>query len=165
VLACCGLLQSGTPAQDQAQPVIVEVHQAGAGAGPLWYRAGRVGASTIAWGNSAQYDNGANPAVAVEGGTVVEVHQGQPGTGPLWYRVGQLSGTTIQWGDSAQYDVGVNPAVTLSAGMVAEVHQGGAERARGSAAPLWYRVGRVNGRSITWSNSVEYDQGLNPAVY
>src|SRR5262245_43024707 len=161
LLAGCGLLQSGTSAQDRAKPAIVEVHQAGAGGGPLWYRVGRIGGSTIAWGDSARYDNGANPAVALEGDKVVEVHQAEAGVAPLWYRVGQVTGTTIQWGDSAQYDVGLNPAVALTEGRVAEVHQGSSERARGSAAPLWYRVGQVNGKSITWSNSLEYDQGLN----
>jgi hypothetical protein len=63
VIACCGLLQPGTPAQNEAQSVIVEVHQGGAGGGPLWYRVGHVGNSTITWGNSAQYDQGLNPAV------------------------------------------------------------------------------------------------------
>src|SRR5215831_5576315 len=54
--------------------LVVEVHNGGAGAGPLWYRVGQRSGSTIQWGDSAQYDNGHNPAVAVnENGNVVDV--------------------------------------------------------------------------------------------
>jgi hypothetical protein len=120
---------------------IVEVHNGGAGVGPLWYRVGQLSGSTIQWGDSAKYDNGGlKPAVAINDTNVVEVHNGGAGVGPLWYRVGQLSGLTIQWGDSAKYDNGgLNPGVGMNDnGTIIEVHNGGA-----GVGPLWYRVGRV----------------------
>src|SRR5262245_22536457 len=33
---------------------VVEVHNGGSGVGPLWYRVGQRGGSTIQWGNSAK---------------------------------------------------------------------------------------------------------------
>jgi hypothetical protein len=143
---------------------VVEVHNGGAGVGPLWYRVGQKSGSTIQLGDSAKYDNaGLNPSVGMnDDGTVVEVHNGGAGVGPLWYRVGRLSGSTIQWGDSAQYDnSGRDPTVAInSVGTVVEVHNGGA-----GVGPLWYRVGRLSGSTIQWGDSAQYDNaGLKPAV-
>ena len=46
---------------------VVEVHNGGADAGPLWYRLGWVSGSTITWGDSHQYDTGYNPSVSIFG--------------------------------------------------------------------------------------------------
>jgi hypothetical protein len=138
---------------------VVEVHNGTGGVGPLWYRVGKVNASTVTWNDSHQYDNGFNPSVAVNGATVVEVHNGGAGAGPLWYRVGQISGPTINWNNSHQYDNGNNPSVALAGGTVVEVHNGGA-----GAGPIWYRMGKLNGTTITWTDSHQYDNGFNPSV-
>jgi hypothetical protein len=71
---------------------LVEVHNGGYGAGPLWYHVGYFTVAGIHWGASAQYDNsGMNPCVAGGAyGEVVEVHDGVDGAGPLWYRVAYL---------------------------------------------------------------------------
>jgi hypothetical protein len=156
---------------------VVEVHQATDGVGPLWYRVGQVDvtARQIQWGDSFQYDNGIHPAVAFQGELVVEVHQATDGVGPLWYRVGQVDVTArrIQWGDSFQYDNGIHPAVAMPLGnlgtpqetAVIEVHQ-----ATDGVGPLWYRPGLITNPSmitnawIQWQDSVQYDNGINPAI-
>jgi hypothetical protein len=138
---------------------VVEVHNGTEGVGPLWYRVGKVNASTVAWNDSHPYDNGFNPSVALNGTTVVEVHNGGAGAGPLWYRVGQVSGSTIQWNYSHQYDNGNNPSVALAGDTVVEVHNAGA-----GAGPMWYRMGKLNGTTITWSNSHPAGNGYNPSV-
>ena len=96
---------------------VVEVHNGGNGAGPLWYRTGTVSASTIDWNDSHQFDDfGFNPSVGAAGGTIVEVHNGGNGAGPLWYRTGTLSSTdgTITWNESHEYDAqGFNPSVSV----------------------------------------------------
>jgi hypothetical protein len=137
----------------------VEVHNGTGGAGPLWYRVGKVNGSTVAWNDSHQYDNGFNPTVAFNGTTVVEVHNGGAGAGPLWYRVGEVSGSTITWNNSHQYDNGNNPSVALAGDVVVEVHNGGA-----GAGPIWYRMGKLNGATIAWTDSHQYDNGYNPSV-
>jgi hypothetical protein len=105
-----------------------------------------------------QYDNGAAPAVAIDGNTVVEVHQGGEGFGPLWYRVGTVAGSQINWSNSYQYDdAGVDPAVAIDGNTVVEVHGG-------NAGSLWSRVGTLNGPKINWSDSYQYDVGSLAAV-
>jgi hypothetical protein len=150
---------------------IVEVHQAGAGVGPLWYRTAVKPAWTGApgqvfhWFDSHAYDTGVNPSVAIttsnNGDVIVEVHQAQDGVGPLWYRTGILSpnGDYIAWNDSHQYDYGINPSVTVSGSSVVEVHQ-----ANATAGPLWYRTGRIQGSGIAWNDSHQYDNGAAPSV-
>ena len=143
----------------------VEVHQAGDGAGPLWYRVGGITGSTISWGSSYQYDNGENPSVSQWNGDVVEVHQAGDGVGAQWYRVGQVSGFIVQWGDSYQYeDNGENPSVALSYVSpdepVVEVHQ-----ADDGPGALWYRAGQVSGSTVQWADSYEYeDTGEHPSL-
>src|SRR5580704_10449172 len=50
------------PSAAMTGSTVVEVHNATASAGPLWYRVGQVDGSTIQWSNSHQYDNGFNPS-------------------------------------------------------------------------------------------------------
>jgi hypothetical protein len=150
-------------------PFSVEVHNGGNGAGPLWYRVGRISGSTISWSDSQQYDNfGLNPSVAAPGvefsgglASVVEVHNGGPSAGPLWYRTGTVSASTIDWSDSHQFDdFGFNPSVGAAGGTIVEVHNGG-----NGAGPLWYRTGTLSADgTLTWNESHEYDQGFNPSV-
>jgi hypothetical protein len=143
----------------------VDVHQAKFGISPLWYRVGQVRGTKIEWSDSAQFDTGTNPAVAVEGGTVVEVHQAQIGVGPLWYRVGQIQGTKIEWGNSAQYDTGMKPAIAIRNGKVVVTHQAQAPTpGSGNISSLWYRVGKINGLSIQWGNSAQFENGVSPAI-
>lgn len=146
-------------------PVVVEVHQGGAGAGPLWYRTAVWNGSSLTWYNSHEYDSyGMSPSVAVNtSGTVVEVQQGGAGAGPLWYRVGTLSdkGSTVTWGPSAQYDTGASPSVAIYGETVTEVHQGDS-----GVGELWYRVGTVSPSTstITWGSSHPYAYGMSPSV-
>jgi hypothetical protein len=98
--------------------MVVEVHQGGDGFGPLWYRTGRLALNssgpTVQWNNSAQYDSGSRPSVALYGDRVIEVHQGSPYAGPLWYRTGVINGTGIVWDQTGhQYDSGFMPAVAF----------------------------------------------------
>jgi len=141
---------------------VVEVHQAGDGAGPLWYRVGTLypGDYGIAWEASHPYDNGENPHVSLSGGTVVEVHQAGDGVGPLWYRVGDLGSDSITWGGSSQYEaMAENPSVSQWNGDVVTVQQ-----AADGTGPLWYRVGSVEEGGIQWAMSYQYDNGANPSV-
>jgi hypothetical protein len=146
---------------------VVEVHNGADGAGPLWYRVGLANPSskTIQWGNRFEYEaSGFNPSVALSGSTVIEVHNAGAEVGPLWYRIGlvNLSSKTIQWGNNFEYDAngGFNPSVAVSGSTVVEVHNGG----NGGIVPLWYRLGQLNGSTIQWSGSFQYDNGFNPTV-
>jgi len=57
------------------------------------------------------------------------------------------------------YDVGLNPSVTIYNGTVVEVHNLTAR-----VGELWYRVGTVNGSTISWNAPHQYDTGFNPSV-
>jgi len=143
---------------------VVEVHNRGAKAGPLWYRVGTVNTSknTIKWGKNYKYDTGFNPSVGISGTGAVEVHNGGSQSGPEWYRVGTVDASTktIQWSSSNQYDNGFNPSVSVSGSEVVEVHNGG-----NGAGPLWYRTGEISGSTIQWQNSAEYvTSGNNPSI-
>jgi hypothetical protein len=148
---------------------VVEVHNGGGAAGPMWYHVGQISGTVIHWGPSYQYDNGYNPQVAMAGSTVVEVHNGGTSANLMWYHVGQVSGSTITWGPSYQYDTGNNPSVALTScntnanpncGLIAvEVHNGST-----SAGPMWYHVGHVSGSTVSWGPSYNYDWGFNPSV-
>jgi len=159
---------------------LVEVHQAGAGIGPLWYSLGtpRYPAygsfgDAIQWQWAQQYDFGANPAVA-DGGVpnaglipdpaVVEVHQGQAGPGTMWWRVGTPAGNSINWGPSHPYDYGSNPSIATGGydnEYVVEVHDGG-----WGVGPLWYKVGIIgHNQTIYWGHSWQYDSyGIDPMI-
>jgi hypothetical protein len=148
---------------------VVEVHQAAGGAGPLWYRVGIPGKSpdyAVSWRGSKEYDTGSNPDVAVHNKTVVEVHQGK--SGKLWYHVGHLNATDtdVAWDRGVEYDNGYFPRVAmihrggLGETVVVAVHQA----TMSDNSPLLYRVGRVVGSSIGWSQTLEYGRGANPHV-
>ena len=97
--------------------VVVEVHQAGTGLGPLWYHTGKIQENgTVAWAAAGfQYDNGINPSVAISGDTVIEVHQAGTGVGPLFYHTGKINASgTVTWAsNSFQYDTGAVPSVAV----------------------------------------------------
>jgi len=122
----------------QSDGTVVQVHQATNGAGSLWYRVGQLSGRVINWGQSAQYDNGMSPAIAIQGNVTVELHDG--GDGPLWSRVGLISGTSIKWENSFPLnEVGIFPSIAIqSDGATVQVHQ-----ATNGAGPLWYRVGSI----------------------
>ena len=154
---------------------VVEVHNGTSGAGPLWYRVGKVNGSTITWNDSHQYDNGFNPSVALAGNIVVEVHNGTFGVGPLWYRMGKLNGGTITWSDSHKFDsYSTNPSVSAAVTYttndnaiavldVVEVHNSNAY-----AGPLWFRDGELTDAddfsTISWGDPYNYDAGWNPKI-
>ncbi|HUI22685.1 MAG TPA: hypothetical protein VLZ74_16830 [Methylocella sp.] len=161
--------------------IVVEVHNGTGGAGPLWYKVGRVAGPPVAeqnkldvrpvgglptpppitWSDSKQFDdNGFNPSVALVGSTVIEVHNGGATSGPLWYRTGTLNGDTINWSEKKQYDTGFNPQVAVTGNTVVEVHNGGA-----GVGPLWYRMGKLSGVSLTWYDSHKFDSfSTNPSI-
>lgn len=169
---------------------VVEVHQAVAGVGSLWYRVGRVNSNTksVTWGPSRQYDVGTSPSIALSGGVyVLEAHQAGDGIGPLWYRVGYLDptgnvNTPIDWGPSHEYAVGEAPSVSIyDQSHIREVHMtvaptspyppriGSLPGPSPSTAPtLWMSTGDGYGGpdrySVAWSASRAYDQGLHPSI-
>jgi len=123
------------PSVSMSGNVVVEVHEGSNGS--LWYRAGPVNGSRIAFGPGLQYDSGYFPSVSIVGNTVVEVHQGTSSCpGPLWYRVGTLEGQRIAWSNSFQYDQGCSPSVATDGHLVYEVHQAGPD-----VGPMWSRLG------------------------
>jgi hypothetical protein len=64
------------------------------------------------------------------------------------------------WSPSHEYDAsGFNPSIATNGVTAVEVHNGS-----GTAGPLWYRVGQLNGSTLTWGNSYQYDVGFNPSV-
>jgi len=106
-------------------------------------------------------------AVALSGATVVEVHKSDSHD-TLWSRIGVLKSGMIQWQPqsenklSVQYDNGVWPSVALSGTTVVEVHKSDNEDT------LWYHIGDILqtslGLEIHWGESVQYDNGVMPAV-
>jgi hypothetical protein len=69
---------------------------------------------------------------------------------------------TIDWAGSQEYDFGVTPQVAAFEGTVVEVHPDSALPA--TVAKLWYRVGHVDGSTMTWGDSSSYDDGTAPAI-
>ena len=121
---------------------VLEVHNGGDGAGPLWYRNGIVSGSTIAWQNSSEYVSyGNNPTIGFDGGAFVEVHNGDAGgIVELWDDSGEWFNNSLLWQESQNYDIGMNPSVALTSigGYAVEVHNGA-----NGAGPLWYRIGQI----------------------
>lgn len=154
---------------------IVEVHNGTSSAGPLWYKRGSIGPSSmdVSWYYTAYpfESNGFNPSVAVIGNFVIEVHNSGNSAGPLYYRTGTLddNGGTITWNNPAVYDPngGFNPQIAVGVleddtTVVVEVHNGG-----NGVGPLWYRTGIVNfsANTISWNDSHEFDSySTNPSV-
>lgn len=114
---------------------------------------------TASFGIGLKYDNGTQPAVAINNnGKIVEVHKSQA-YNKLWYHTGQTKQMDVIWSPSYQYDDGITPAVALNdQGLVVEVHQ-----SQGSAT-LWYHVGQLSGDKVNWGGSNKYDTGITPAV-
>jgi len=141
---------------------VIEVHQAGTTAGPLWYHSAEIQTNgTVKWASSAhQYDNGIQPSVAVAGSTVLEVHAADVGSGPLWFHPAEIQADgTVEWASSpTQYDSGSAPSVGASGPTVIEVHQG-------SSGQLWYHVVALQSDgNATFSGSGKYDNGYAPRV-
>ena len=83
---------------------LVEVHQAQAGVGALWSRAGALGADgSVTFADSLAYDNGRRPALAAcpagpAGTAVTELHQANAVDGTLHLAVGSAGERAVQWG-------------------------------------------------------------------
>jgi len=176
-----------------SRPNVVEVHNATAAAGPLWYRLGQIdGQTNIQWSASHRYDTGFNPSVAVSGSTVVEVHNaGLPNAGrstALWYRIGDIVDTGIAWrmiphrdwnncfgAEACHYDNGFNPKISIAGTAVIEVHNAAAPGA-GASGPLWYNFGEANPLpvnpavpirigTVEWNGAIPFrENGFNPSV-
>ncbi len=142
--------------------VIVEVHRSSSES-KLWYHVGQLDGTRVIWSPSRQYDTGDYPHVAINNeGVVVEVHCSSKHN-DLWYHVGHIKGDWIEWGDSIKYDTGANPSVALTEdGFVIEVHE--SEHEVSNNLNLWRRVGLINGLTIDWIGSGDYDNGERPAV-
>jgi hypothetical protein len=91
------------------------------------------------------FDDGGQPACAINSsGFVVEMHQGVV-SGKLFYRIAKLNGLSLEWKDlqngdrPPSFDDGFNPSVALTAGLtVVEVHDSGDVDPK-----LFYSVRRV----------------------
>ena len=69
-------------------PTVVEVYQAGAGVGSLYYHTGGIqGDGTVTFSSSGAfpYVTGLAPSVAVSGPTILDVHQAAAGVSALFY--------------------------------------------------------------------------------
>jgi CubicO group peptidase (beta-lactamase class C family) len=151
--------------------MVVESHNSGSTAGPMWYHVGFVTGWNIQWGPSIQYDNGFNPSVAIQpclaqvypncsGLMVVDVHNAGNIPGPMWYRVGHwLGGYSINWINSSQYDQGWNPKIAVSGNYALEVHNAGS-----APGAIWYHQGTLGPSTLDMGPSYSYDTGWNPAV-
>lgn len=146
--------------------VVVEVHESNGPSSNLWCRVGGLTGDLVTFGDSANYDSGIHPAVAVNaGGTVVEVHETQsPVSSKMYYHVGQANGSnnTVSFGSSHSYDDGNQPDVALNdANVVVEVHE-----SNGPSSNLWSRVGIVDTgkQTISFGDSQNYDVGSTPSV-
>lgn len=151
---------------------VVEVHNGGADAGPLWYRLGWVSGSTITWGDSHQYDTGYNPSVSIFGtpsppgspllgSFVFEAHNGGGAAGPMWFHYGSSDGSTITWTSGGNYDWGWNPKVAISpndSAYLFEVHNG-----QKGGGPMWYHAAQLRSTTLL-GPSIQYDYGYNPSV-
>lgn len=149
---------------------VIEVHTDSQNNGlELWYRTGVDTGFSTNWANSHSYDNGYNPAIALDqsggtstGTTIVEVHQAAVGSSLLWYHVGTLtySDTSV----TAKFDgshstgfTGYSPTVSVARGVAVLM-------ARGSNGELWYSIGSVNATTgiIAWGPQTNYTTGYNP---
>ncbi|HKQ04716.1 MAG TPA: hypothetical protein VJ464_06260 [Blastocatellia bacterium] len=141
----------------------------------LSYRIGELEASqgTISWQapTAFSYSAGHKPAVGINDNGVVilllEADVGFPGSnGQLWQYVGQLQpdGQSIVWQHHVVYDLdGVHPGVAINnAGIIVQVN-------RDAHDELWYRIGKLDGQTVTWTSRValsqkDKDKGQEPAV-
>lgn len=148
-----------------ANGTAVEIHQS-QGARTLWYHVGNLTGDLVSFGASHKYDDGINPAVAVNtAGTVVEVHETQsPFSSSMYYHVGRVDASkkTIEFGGSHEYDSGNKPKVTLNnSSVIVEVHE-----SNGLSPTMWYHVGTVDPSSkrIDFGGSHNYDSGATPSI-
>lgn len=145
---------------------IIEVHRSKGASTRLWYRIGRPNQMDVNWNKSQALadDNGTQPNVCMNNkGTVLEVHKAQTWN-KLWYHVGEAKENNVDWGGSVEYDSGILPSVAINDDdWCIEVHS-----SEGTAAGLWYRLGKVNApkKSITWlfENAKGYGKGYRPRV-
>jgi len=156
-----------------ATNTVVEVHQS-QNASTLWYHVGRVDGDTIDWSGSVRYDDGVNPSVAIANdGLVVEVHQSQNAS-TLWYHVGRVNVRTpaTPAAPSAPSPAPPStappspappspaPSPTLPAGRTPP----STEPSTGPPMTVPMTEPPTTGETIGWSDSVQYDDGVNPSV-
>ena len=144
--------------------VIMEVHQGTTGYS-LSYRVGvRLHDNSIEWGSSSNYDLGKRPSVAINNnGYAVAVHQTQS-LRKLMYQIGEVNAgsKTVTWHPSHEYDNGKSPSVAISDnGTVVDVHVTGNRRKKDN---LYYRIGDMKSRTVSFTSSKEYAIGTNPSV-
>jgi hypothetical protein len=184
-IAAWGLSASGDIA---ASGGVIQVHQAGAGVGPLWANVASVqfqGFTNVWTGVNFTgawiYDQngGEFPSIATDGNNVIEVHQAGNGVSALWYRVGTWGhdshgNPTVTFGNSFQINAGSgnvsgqHASVTMCNGTVVEVDE---EPSTQFPQALVSHTGKftcngLSGCSFAWDNgsSNHYDNGFFPKV-
>ncbi|THF47899.1 hypothetical protein E6C50_15820 [Flavobacterium supellecticarium] len=141
--------------------ISIEVHNSES-SGKMWYHIGLINKATIEWGESTPYSDGFSPSVAINNkNIVVEVHEtSNILTHSMYAKVGLVNGSTIEWwGKDEKYDTGVQPCIAINDyGVLVEVHKSQ------SHDVLYYRVGKLNGKTISWGKSHDYEKGSKPSV-
>lgn len=138
------------------------------------------GDKDVNFGLSLKYDNGIDPAIAINTNkNVLEVHRGTTCTNQLWYRVGVTNQMSIEWSSNASYDTGCDPSVALNNDNVAvEVHRSPVQAIGGEWVKsgwlwyykiktyykTWYHVGALNNGNVYWGGSVNYGDGEEPDI-
>jgi len=153
---------------------VIEVHKAETeGATSLWYRYGVRKGATIEWSASRQYDNGREPAVAVNReGDVLEVHEtSNIATDDLWCRVGRADANSlvVNWRAGQKLDWPSAEGHKPSAALVTQKSDGGKLAVivlqSKSNANLNYLTGYIGGDGRFQLNySATYDKGVQPSV-
>ncbi|MFA8300844.1 MAG: hypothetical protein ACEPOV_11825 [Hyphomicrobiales bacterium] len=122
----------------------VEVHQAPT-SGRVWYRIGHINpnSKTISWGNSVDYQSGAQPDVALlDNGYVIEVHKSEGVKDNLWSTVGQVNGNNINWYRTSEYyDNGASPAVSANDQIAIQTHDAN------TTTGIWASVSQITDRA------------------
>ena len=123
----------------------------------------------VQFGMAKVYDQGTQPAVAINPSNLaIEVHKSQ-NSSALWYRVGELNGINISWGNSHKLEHnGFYPAVALTSdGHVLVVWGSQATR---NGSDLWYSVGNLDAKAgidqtINWDvDNQKWDGGYKPSI-
>jgi hypothetical protein len=179
---------------EQAFAHIVQVHQGGTGAGPLWMNFADAtnidcnnGGSTPQWGGvqwfgAQEYSTGFAPSVAinsvdVDAACILEVHQEGPGLGTVSWQSGTLIFTGSSWSYTETASDIFTPAAQHASVCIYDTNGGGNTADTGvvvmefNDGSLWSFDGPIgadppSGLNCVWTpqNAQKYDWGAYPRV-
>eukprot|EP01121_Diplochlamys_sp_Union-15-3_P000756 TRINITY_DN10629_c0_g1_i1.p1 TRINITY_DN10629_c0_g1~~TRINITY_DN10629_c0_g1_i1.p1 ORF type:complete len:307 (+),score=43.90 TRINITY_DN10629_c0_g1_i1:44-964(+) len=142
---------------------VVEVHKS-ENRDVIWYKVGKLKEGSVEWQESVKLCYGSFPSISIDTlGYVLEAHQ-SPEDANLICTVGKLSSETLKitWGKSQVYERGFYPSVFLHNTRKLAI---GVNKSV-SGETLCYQVGKVdtNELTVTWTESVQYDEGTKPMI-